>query len=84
MAIKLILDEVGGGGEVTKVNTPIKDIPRIKDRSLCTKVSVIRRVHCIIYMYTIFRQSGISSRVYLNYYSELIFIKNYNAKELVL
>ena len=28
-------------------NSPIKDIPRITDSRPCTKVSVIRRVHCI-------------------------------------
>ena len=31
-----------------EVNTPIKDLPRTKDRGLCTKVSIIRRVHCNI------------------------------------
>jgi len=48
----MVRHNIYSSGRWLKQNTRIKDIPRITDRDLCTKVSVIRRVHCIS-IYTI-------------------------------
>ena len=59
-AIHPVLQKREGLGTKLNQNTPINDIPWIKDRDLCTTVSIIRWLHCILSI-QLFQQVNLQS-----------------------